>query len=1060
MGSAPSELTREIEVRKQAQAALRDSEALYSSLVENLPVHVLRKDLEGRFIFASQSFCKLMEKTSEEILGKTDFDLFPQELAEKYRNDDRKIMETDEGFEDVEENRHDGSFSYVHVMKTPVHDAAGKLIGTQCIFWDVTEQRRAETALRDSQALYSSLLENLPVFMVRKDLEGRFTFANRRFCDWLGISSEEIVGKNDYDLFPAELAEKYRKDDLHVIETEERFEDIEETRHGDELRYLHVLKAPVHDSQGATIGTQAIFWDVTESRKAEIALEQERYLMRSLMDNLPDNVYFKDAEGKFLRINRAKAQRSNLSDPEEAVGKSDFDFFPEEHARQAHDDELELMQTGQPVVGKEEKLVWPDGRVNWVSTTKVPLRDGDGNVVGTFGISRDITARMQAQEAMREAKEAAEAASRAKSDFLANMSHEIRTPLNAVIGMTELVLDTDLTAIQREYLTTVRDSGESLLSVINDVLDFSKIEAGKLELEPTTFDLRECLGDTMKSIAIRAHRKGLELACDVASDLPEFVLGDVGRLRQIVINLVGNAIKFTEQGEVVLTVLADTTREENLVLHFKVSDTGIGIPENKLGSVFDAFEQADMSTTRRFGGTGLGLAISSRLVELMGGRLWVESVVDQGSTFHFTAEFEEAAHHEPTKKLKPNQLHELKVLVVDDNATNRRILQEILGNWGMRPTAVSSVTEAIDFLREALKANDPYSLVLSDVNMPEQDGFALAEQVRANPELDSTIIMMLTSGGRTGDVERCGELETAAYLMKPIKQSELFDAIVSGMGDITVDDRQVTEKNSADAKEIGVLKVLLAEDSVANQKLAIGLLEKWGHRVQVANNGREAIEAVREGQFDLVLMDVQMPEVDGLEATQAIRQEESGSQRHVPIVAMTAHAMKGDREKCLESGMDGYASKPIRAADLAASIRAITTAQEIDPSDESQGRSMAEVVDWDTAFEFVQGDREILADVAMAFLEEQGTLSKDIVAAIGNGDSKALKLAAHTIKGGLRTFAAEEASSLAATLEQLGADGDLSKADAIWKQLEESVAQVCRELTEFTSSDNSAQSTD
>ncbi len=659
-----------------------------------------------------------------------------------------------------------------------------------------------------------------------------------------------------------------------------------------------------------------------QERTAELAYQ--RFLLATLTTHSPDYIYFKDAQSRFVRVSKALAEYLGLSDPAEAVGKTDSDFFEPARARQYLADEREIMRTGKPIIDKEEEQPWPDGRVTWVSTTKVPLRSETGEVIGTFGISRDITDRKRAEHQMQLAKEAAEAASRAKSLFLANMSHEIRTPMNAIIGMTELVLDTQLSPQQREYLTAVRESGESLLAILNDVLDFSKIEAGKLALDRAAFDLAENLGDTMKSLALRAHAKGLELAYHVHPEVPAVVAGDRNRLRQILVNLVGNAIKFTDQGEVVLEVERQSQSEGEVVLHFAVADTGIGIAEDKRAAIFGAFEQADSSTTRRFGGTGLGLAIASRLTELMGGRIWVESSLAHGSTFHFTVRFGLAEGEAlPVLPVDPAAVSGTRVLVVDDHATNRRILEEMLRNWRMRPTAAPGAREALQRLREAHAAAAPYRLLLLDARMPEIDGFALAGQIRQDPELAGTIIMMLSSGDQPEEVARCERLGILYYLLKPVKQSELFDAIVMALG-VTAAEDAVAEKAVAPWHgRLRPLRVLLAEDSLVNQKLVVGLLEREGHAVVVANNGKEAVAAAESGQFDLILMDVQMPEMDGLEAAAILRAQDRQRGRHTPIVALTAHAMKGDRERCLEAGMDDYLAKPIRAGQLFETIEAV-----------------------------------------------------------------------------------------------------------------------------------------
>jgi two-component system sensor histidine kinase/response regulator len=915
----------------------------------------------------------------------------------------------------------------------------------------VSKHEAAEQARRETEAVYKSLIESLPLNVFRKDPAGRFVDGNQRFCDTIGKPLREIIGKTDADFFPPEQVHKYRRDDVHVMETGEALEDIEAyiKQNGEKL-HVQVLKAPVRDARGQIVGVQGMFWDVTERIRADEAARRSDARFRKLVQSSLIGVMVADLDGRILDANDAFLGTIGYTRDDLVAGRVRWDALTPPDHRAGDLKAIEELQARGTCEPWEKEYIHKDGHRIPVLIGVTMLERGSTECI-CFVV--DIRRQKQTEQELKAAKAAADAASQAKSQFLANMSHEVRTPMNAIIGITELVLNTPLAPKQAEYLRMVMQSAESLLNVINDVLDFSKVESGRVELEHLPFSLRESIGDAIKSLALRSHDKGLELALDVSRNVPDWLLGDAGRLRQIVINLVGNAIKFTREGEVVVEVGLAEQYDHQAVLQFCVADTGIGIPADKLEKVFEAFEQADASTTRNYGGTGLGLAIVRRLVELMHGRVWVESTVGGGSRFYFTARLQ-LCDQPPPERHGPRreEIKGTRALIVDDNATNRRILDEVLTSWQLAPASCADAATALDQLRAAFREGKPYELLLSDVNMPQTDGFMLVEQIRRDPSLSDIATIMLTSGDRPEDTTRCQELGVCQRLMKPIKQSELYDAILDALA---IEPRKVELTEAAEtsaAPTTRPLRVLLAEDSLVNQRLAVGLLERHGHRVTIANNGRQALDMAVRDHFDVILMDVQMPELDGLEATRLIREHEKQTGQHVPIIAMTAHALKGDRERCLAVGMDEYVAKPVRERQLLGALRAVLGDDVPAPPAEVPERfpeADGHLINWDAALKICSGDHQLLRDIAEAFLEEHPRRIDEIRRAIDTADWELLHRAAHTIKGSMRYFGAAAVFDRAFGLEQVAASHSLEGAEEIFDLLKQELAKLLPHLINY-----------
>ena len=1059
-------VVRDISDRIHAEEALRDSEQRYRAVVESTTNGICIADPDENLVFVNHGFAKMLGYTTDELLGKNLSQLMREDEYLKLRKQTELRKKGEHSDYETVLLHKDGTVRYVMISAAPLTEADGTFKGSMGIFTDITAQKIAVEALKESEQRYRAVVETTSSGIVISDQNKTLTFVNSGFAKMLGYTTEELIGKNLMEItFPDEY-NKFKDQSLKRKKVEHaHFETVFKHKNGKRINGL-VAASPLYDAKNNFTSTLAIITDITDRKQMEEALEHERNLLHLLMDNIPDAIYFKDKNGCFTKINKAQAQNLGIDDPKDAIGKHDRDFFTADHTAVASKDEMELMRTGKPIINKIERVSRPDGWKMWVLATKVPIRDADGKITGLIGISRDVTEMKKIQEELElknkeldKALAKAEAATQAKSEFLANMSHEIRTPLNAVIGMTGLLLDTNLTAEQQEYVETIRSGGDALLAVINDILDFSKIEAGKIDLEHVPFDLQECVEECLDFQASKALQKGLDLAYLLEPGTPINIIGDVTRLRQILTNLLSNAVKFTESGEIIVSIKSKKLSNKKYEFEFAVKDTGIGIPKERMDRLFKSFSQVDSSTTRKYGGTGLGLIISKRLAEMMGGKMWVKSEVGVGTTFYFTIQAELA--RAKRKKIVNGSIHKLngkKILIVDDNQTNQKILLMQTKIWGIIGKATGSPKEALQWI----KGGEQFDCAILDMQMPEMDGLTLARQIRKYYSADKLPLIMLTSLGKKIDKEIVEEIKFINYITKPIKQSQLFNILSEIFNEKEIKIERKGDDFTIDSKmgEKFPLRILIAEDNIVNQKVALRILEKMGYRADVACNGLEAIEAIERQKYDVVLMDVQMPEMDGLEASRIITTRWKKEQRP-KIIAMTAAAMKGDEEKCFDAGMDDYVTKPINIEELMAALKrckpkkyreqpstkqprkvtarkkmpdrgvpAIKTddKEKVAASKSNDESSLDESKLDDLRSLDSDGSNGFLKEMINIYLEESPRLISEMKAALKENQVENFTRAAHTLKSSSANLGAMALSEMCKELEMMGKSGNMSRA--------------------------------
>jgi PAS domain S-box-containing protein len=1039
-GPAMLGVWRDLAERHRAELALRESDERFQAFMDHSPTIAFIKDDMGRYIYANRPFEEQFAVELAKLRGRTDADWLPAETARITAESERKVFATGQPSRIVESvPSTDGKAHEWLVLRFPMATANGRrLIGGVGV--DITRQKEAERALRERAAEFRDLFDEAPVAYHELDNDNRIVRVNKTELALLGYTAEEMVGRAVWEFIvedergqPGQPAEK-------------RTESTQRTFRRKDGSTVPVLMRHklIMDEAGNISGMRSTLQDISALKHAEEELRQAEEKYRSIFENAIEGIFQTTPEGRFRSANPSLARILGYSSAEEMMRQlSDLgqQLYVEPERRKEF---IRLMDEQGEVSGFVSQVFRQDGSVIWINEHARTVRDERGYILYYEGTVEDITARRAAEEEIAKARDVALESARLKTEFLANMSHEIRTPMNGIIGMTGLLLDTELTPKQRDFTQTIQQSADALLHIINDILDFSKIEAGMLVFEQIDFDLPAMVEGAVEVVAGRAAAKSLELLTLVHSDCPHALRGDPGRLRQVITNLVGNAVKFTEKGEVLVRVRKIEDGWNDALLRFEICDTGIGIDPEAQAKLFQAFVQADGSTTRKYGGTGLGLAICKQLVRQMDGEIGVQSEPGKGSTFWFTARLSKSAPGKTAPPPRHLELQRKRTLVVDDNEQSRLVLQHLLASWGLDQALCPSGTEALATLRREAARGLPYQIVLIDLAMPSMDGLMLARAIKSDPRISTARLIMLTSLDRRDDLEAFRECGVDGYVIKPVKQRPLMDALLGAVGSADAPRNIMSglvaiegEAEEAADKPLPALNILVAEDNIVNQKVALHQLQKLGFLAQAVDNGRMVLDALEKQRFDLIFMDCQMPELDGYAATGEIRRRE-GTQRHTWIVAMTAHSLEGDREKCLAAGMDDYVSKPVKIEDLKASIDRFIGLQSAQrEAREEGGQDVIDLAALDAFRELdSDGSGGILSQLITVFLDNTPGLISDLRNAIADQATPQAARLAHTLKGSCSNFGAHRMRDVCAELEKRAGGGSLDGAAGLLADIE------------------------